>query len=339
VEIVLGDVRDERVVARAIDGCSIVVHCASAVDAGLQPRASSTFLGTKIVARVALQQKVQRFVHISSAAVYGSPGEVEVTEGFPLRPRWKNDVYAAAKIAGEHLVLNSFLEGLRAAIIQPTIIYGPYSGEWSIHPLRILRTADYALPQGGLLSPVYVDDVVRAIILAATKKEAEGQRYIISGSETIEWTKFYQAYARMHAKGQVLAITDDEYSCLAKQRRSQTSFAELARLIARHPEIRRAARKNPSLRWLYNFSKRFRFQNRLQFRAKHSIGASGSAFRLGEAEKPAAFLPGAVLWKLYKGRSRYSIEKAKRELGYHPQIGLEWGMELTAQWARWARLI
>jgi nucleoside-diphosphate-sugar epimerase len=339
VEIALGDVRDERAIQRAVDGCSIVVHCASGVDAR-EPRGSSTFLGTKIVARAAQLQKVQRFVHISSAAVYGSPGEVEVNESYPLKPRWKNDVYGAAKIAGEHLVHGQFLHGLRAAIIQPTIIYGPYSAEWSVHPLKILRAADYLLPKGGVLSPVYVDDVVDAIILAATKIEAVGNRYIISGSETVDWVHFYQAYSRMGAKGRVFAVADEEYSNLVRQRKSKTSLAKLARLVARQPEIINAARENSFCVWSYNLAKRFLSRERLfQLRANHSRGASVTAFRSAEAEKLAAFLPDAALWKLYTSPSRYSVDKAKHELGYGPQVNIARGMELTAEWARWARLI
>jgi hypothetical protein len=44
-----------------------------------------------------------------------------------------------------------------------------YGGEWSIQPLKILRMAECALPQGGLLSPVYMDGVVRAMIPAAKR--------------------------------------------------------------------------------------------------------------------------------------------------------------------------
>ena len=48
VELAFGDVRDERAVQSAVEGCSIVVHCASRVDAGRNPLASSTFLGEKL---------------------------------------------------------------------------------------------------------------------------------------------------------------------------------------------------------------------------------------------------------------------------------------------------
>jgi len=339
VEILLGDVRDERAIERALDGCSIVIHCASGIDA-TKPHASSTFLGTEIVARAAHLKKVQRFVHISSAAVYGSPGEVEVNESYPLRRRWKRDVYGAAKIAGEQFVHELFLKGLCATIIQPTIIYGPYSAEWSTHPLQVLKTNDYVLPKGGVLSPVYVDDVVRAIVLAATKPEAVGNRYIVSSSDSIEWSYFYQAYTRMGTIGRAFAVTDDEYSQLVRQRKAKSNFAALARLVVQQPEIRKAAAANSVLVWSYNLAKRCLSAEHLsQLRAGHLRGASGPTSRPAETEQSAAFLPGPGLWQLYKSPSRYSIEKAKRELGYQAQIDLKMGMELTAEWARWSRLI
>jgi nucleoside-diphosphate-sugar epimerase len=338
VEIALGDVRDERAIERAIDGCSIVVHCASGIDART-PHASSTFSGTQIVARAALLHKVQRLVHISSAAVYGSPGAVEVNENYPLSPRWKNDVYGAAKIAGEHLVHKFFLGGLPSTIIQPTIIYGPYSAEWSIHPLETLRTSNYVLPKGGLLSPVYVDDVVRAIILAATRTEAVGQRYIVSGSETIDWVSFYEAYAKMGVKGRVLPASADAYWKLVKQHKSRTGLTDLARLIVRQPEIRTAAKNNSFVMWSYRWAKRLVSDKHLsRLKGTHLRGGATLSCRTNDLPV-AAFLPAAGLWELYKSPSRYSIEKVKHELGYRPQIELQKGMELTAEWARWVRLV
>jgi nucleoside-diphosphate-sugar epimerase len=202
-----------------------------------------------------------------------------------------------------------------------------------------LRTANYVLPKGGLLSPVYVDDVVHAIILAATKIGAMGQRYIISGPETVDWIQFYQAYTRMGTKGRVFAVGDDEYAHLVKERKSKASLARLARLVAQNPDIRNAAKENSFLIWSYNLAKRLLPRERLlQLGANDSRGARGSVFSLSQAETPAAFLPGAGLWKLYKSPSRYSVDKAKHELGYRPQTDLKRGMELTAEWARWARL-
>ena len=114
-----------------------------------------------------------------------------------------------------------------ATIIQPTIIYGPYSTEWSVAPLNTLRQANYVVPTTGRCNPVYVDDVVRAIILAATKHNAIGKRYIVSGRETVSWSEFYGYYSRMGTEGQVIAAGEDEYRLLAKQKSTKT-LAEVA---------------------------------------------------------------------------------------------------------------
>ena len=45
------------------------------------------------------------------------------------------------------------------------------------------------------------------------------------------------------------------------------------------------------------------------------------------------------LLEIYRARTRYSIGKAKSELAYLPQVPLDKGMQLTAEWARWARLV
>jgi nucleoside-diphosphate-sugar epimerase len=337
VEMVVGNVRDERSMRRAIEGCSIVVHCASAVDAS-SPRASSTFVGTKIVALAAREHHVARLVHVSSAAVYGSPGNVEVTEECPLNERWKGDVYGAAKIAGEQIIMDGCSQGLAATIIQPTIIYGPYSTEWSVAPLNTLRQADYVVPTTGRCNPVYVDDVVQSIILAATNHNAIGKRYIVSGRETVSWRDFYEYYSRMGTEGQIIALGEEEYRRLAKQKSSK-SLAEVARAIARSPEVRGAAKDNRIFQTMYAFAQRVVPKRKLRrIKGEMSPKASEARRGAGEVMRPS-ICPGLPLWQLYRSESRYSIGKATDEIGYEPQMSLEHGMELTGQWAKWARLI
>jgi nucleoside-diphosphate-sugar epimerase len=140
----------------------------------------------------------------------------------------------------------------------------------------------------------------------------------------------------MGTKGRVFAVGDNEYAYLVKERKSKASLANLAQLVAQHPDIRNAAKENSFLIWSYNLARRLLPEEHLlQLKAN----ARGSVFSLRQAEMPAAFLPGTGLWKLYKSPSRYGVEKAKHELGYRPQTDLKRGMELTAEWARWARLI
>ena len=337
IEIIVGDVRDERSVQRAVEGCSIVIHCASAVDAK-SPRACSTFVGTKLVARAARQQNVARLVHVSSAAVYGSPGNVDVNEEYPLKERWEGDVYGAAKIAAEEIITNGCLEGLAATIIQPTIIYGPYSMEWSVAPLNTLRQGNYVVPTTGRCNPVYVDDVVRMILLASTRHNAIGKRYIVSGQENLSWSEFYEYYSRMGTEGQVVAVGEDEYRLLAKQKSTKT-LAEVLRTIARSPEVRNVAKGNRIVNGLYAFARRLIPEQKL-LELKSTVRQKTSEAHHGADDvKRPSIRPAPALWKLYRNESRYRIQKATNEMGYEPQISLEHGMRLTGQWAKWARLI
>jgi nucleoside-diphosphate-sugar epimerase len=337
VEIVVGDVRDERSVQRAVEGCSIVVHCASAVDAG-NPRSSSTFVGTKIVTHAARQQNVARLVHVSSAAVYGSPGNVDVNEDFPLKERWEGDVYGAAKIAGEEIITEYCSNGLAATIIQPTIIYGPYSSEWSIAPLDILRRGNYVVPMSGRCNPVYVDDVVRSILLAATNRNAVGKRYIVSGRETLSWKEFYGYYSRMSPEGQVIAAGEEEYRSLARQEPAKT-LGEVLRAIARSSEVRNVAKDNRVVKGMYAFAQRMISEKRLRrLKGAWLQKTSEAHYRANDAKRPS-ICPGSGLWKLYGNDARYCIKKATDEMGYEPQVSLEYGMQLTEEWAKWARLI
>jgi nucleoside-diphosphate-sugar epimerase len=270
--------------------------------------------------------------------VYGSPGNVDVDEDYPLKERWKGDVYGAAKIAGEEIITNSCAEGLAATIIQPTIIYGPYSTEWSVAPLNILRHGNYVVPTTGRCNPVYVDDVVRAIILAVTKPGAIGKRYIVSGQETLSWSEFYGYYSRMGTKGQIIAVGEDEYRVLAKQESTKT-LADVLRAIAKSSEVKNVAKDNRIVRGIYGLARRLISENKLRQMKDAALHKTSQAHYDADDVSRPSICPALGLWNLYRNESRYSINKAANELGYKPKISLDNGMQLTGEWAKWARLV
>src|SRR5207245_6243528 len=91
---------DRRAAERAMRGCDAVVHLAWGSDAVMRR-------GLDNVLRVAVEQGVSRFVHMSSVAVYGNrPPADSVSEAAPAR---RTDMaYGSAKLQQEGRVLLSW---------------------------------------------------------------------------------------------------------------------------------------------------------------------------------------------------------------------------------------
>lgn len=123
VDIFTGDIRDAGAVARAINGCRIVIHCAAALPLYRRADIYSTNVdGTRNVLRGALEQGVERVVHISSTAVYGIPDHHPLREEDRLRGVGP---YGQAKVMAEQACLDYRNKGLCVPIVRPKSFIGP----------------------------------------------------------------------------------------------------------------------------------------------------------------------------------------------------------------------
>jgi nucleoside-diphosphate-sugar epimerase len=123
VRIVTGDIRDKAKVEQAIEGCSMVVHCAAALPLYRKDVIMSTDVdGTRNVMDAAWNAKVERAVHVSSTAVYGIP------DHHPLYEDDKLDgvgPYGEAKILAEEVCLEYRRKGMCIPIVRPKSFIGP----------------------------------------------------------------------------------------------------------------------------------------------------------------------------------------------------------------------
>ncbi|MFH1387416.1 MAG: NAD-dependent epimerase/dehydratase family protein [bacterium] len=123
VTIVHGDIRDPQAVAKAMSGVNLVVHTAAALPLYKKEEIFSTDIdGTNILLEAAAKAKVERFVHVSSTAVYGIP------DHHPLRETDKLDgvgPYGIAKIKAEEVCLIFRQQGMCVPIIRPKSFIGP----------------------------------------------------------------------------------------------------------------------------------------------------------------------------------------------------------------------
>jgi nucleoside-diphosphate-sugar epimerase len=118
-----GDIRDRACVDQAMQGINIVVHTAAALPLYSEADIFSTDIdGTRNVIDSAYQHGVERFIHISSTAVYGIP------DHHPLYETDKLDgvgPYGKAKIMAEEVCLEYRSKGMCVPIIRPKSFIGP----------------------------------------------------------------------------------------------------------------------------------------------------------------------------------------------------------------------
>jgi nucleoside-diphosphate-sugar epimerase len=182
------------------EGCDLVVHTAAVVGmySSREGYWETNVAATRHALDAAIAAGAKRFVHLSSIVVFGFDFEGEVDERSPVRPNGVH--YVDTKIASEQVVLEAHAEGeIPCTIVRPGDVYGPGSRPWTTEPVRLLKSKQLILPDGGtgLHSPVYVDDLVDGIVRAAATTEAEGRIFILTGAEKPTIGEFIGHYCRM----------------------------------------------------------------------------------------------------------------------------------------------
>ena len=139
--------------------------------------------------------RLQRFVHVSTTDVYGYP-QLAADEAMP--PRDIGLPYNRSKLRGEQLVWDALAAGLPVTILRPASIYGPGGKAFVTDIVALLRQRLMLLVDGGKAPGgfVYVDDVCRAMLLAARAPGAYGQALNLSSTDSTSWRAYAAALAQ-----------------------------------------------------------------------------------------------------------------------------------------------
>ncbi|HKP91959.1 MAG TPA: NAD-dependent epimerase/dehydratase family protein [Thermoleophilaceae bacterium] len=192
-DVVAGDVREPGAWQRHAEGCDVVIHLAAILGFGGRHEDfwRINVVGTRNVLDAAVATGATRFVHTSSIVVFGDSFTGTVDERTPVRLTGRP--YTDTKIASEQVVLQAHAAGeLACTIVRPGDVYGPGSRPWVVLPLEAIRRRQVVLPAGGrgVLSPVYVDDLVDGYLRAASEPAALGQVITLTGPEPVETREF-----------------------------------------------------------------------------------------------------------------------------------------------------
>jgi nucleoside-diphosphate-sugar epimerase len=184
-EVVWGDLTEPDALERATAGVEFVFHTAARVS-GSGSRAAfhaANVAATEALLEAARAAGAERFVHVSSAGIYGAESASgAITEGTPLDPSIEQrGAYAWSKAEADRLVREfAARHQFPAIVVRPGILYGPGAKPFfaRLHlpfPLKRSRRVIIGSPQA-LLPLTYVENACDAIVLAA-QRGTPGEAY------------------------------------------------------------------------------------------------------------------------------------------------------------------
>lgn len=186
VEWLEGDVTDIVALEDAFQGVTHVMHCAAI--SSFHPRDAERLQkinvdGTANMVNLALDFKIQKFIHVSSIAAFGRQKErPRLDENAKWVQSRDNTRYAISKYQSEQEVWRGHVEGLPVAIVNPAVIFG--SGFWDAGSPRFFRQVDQGLKfwPCGRSGLVDVRDVAQFMMLLL-ESDVVGERYILNAQD------------------------------------------------------------------------------------------------------------------------------------------------------------
>ncbi|MEJ2237991.1 MAG: NAD-dependent epimerase/dehydratase family protein [Gemmatimonadales bacterium] len=204
VEIIEGDLCDAKGLAQAARGMRMIFHAGSEMGTDWTRQQRVTVESTQHLLEEAAENRVERFIHFSSLAVFdvlGAPGDAAITEECPQRgdPQ-RSGAYNWAKVQTEKLVGESARSrDLRATIVRPGVVIGPL-GRLFFPQLgyRLDARVFILIGRGDNVLPlVYVDNVVDAIWKASQSDSAVGATYNIVDDGEVTVKEYISEFIRI----------------------------------------------------------------------------------------------------------------------------------------------
>ena len=203
-EIAEQDLLDAPAVRGLFDGVDAAVNLAGlfSFDASYDALYDANVRCTDHFCRAALDQGVERLVHISTIGVYGPPVDYRIAESSLKRPR---NSYERTKKLGEDLALHLCREqGLPVTVLRPALIYGPRSRYGQAPAIALLAQIKAAragwlhLYDGGPeMHHLHVQDAAAAIRLLLEREQGVvGEAFNCGDRTPVNWGRWMQWVAR-----------------------------------------------------------------------------------------------------------------------------------------------
>jgi len=186
IEWIQGDLLDPVSISKAVEGCSVVYHCAALVSFDQKKAIDMQFVNVKGTANIVdscLKHKVDTLCYISSTAAIG---DEKINGKLSEESKWTTDkgrsAYSLSKRSAEFQVWRGREEGLNAVILNPAVVIG--SGNWGQSSTTLITSCKKGMlfyPPGGN-GFVSASDVAKFAIASVEQKRFDGQYLLVSES-------------------------------------------------------------------------------------------------------------------------------------------------------------
>jgi nucleoside-diphosphate-sugar epimerase len=150
----------------------------------------------RLLARITASVGVPRFVYVSSQAAAGPARDAShpKSENEPNAPI---EDYGRSKLAAEGQVRTRSGK-LPWTVVRPVAVYGPGDRDFlAIFAMAKRGVAIYPGTKRASLNTIFVTDLVRGIIAAASSAEAVGKTYFLGDDTVQKWTEIYGTIAEV----------------------------------------------------------------------------------------------------------------------------------------------
>jgi nucleoside-diphosphate-sugar epimerase len=297
VDIAIVDLMKKDEIDAALQGVTKIIHCAKGPG-------GATDEGTRNLLERALERGIERFVHLSTTEVYGNLAGL-VSEDSPFQ--YTGNEYNRDKINAEKACWRHWEKGLPLTVIRPSIVYGPFSKSWSVHFAKMLLAGKWGVYEKygeGKCNLVYIDDLIKAILIALERDSAIGQAFNIVGPEVVTWNEYFGRFNKKMGLPRLRVIK-------TAQANFNTVAMEPVRLLGR---IVRDYFMGPVKKVADNFD----YVKKMMKQTESALKTTPSPDEL----------------KLFSKDSVFSAKKAKELLEFEPSFSVDAGLTLTVEWLR-----